>query len=285
MKKILFLLLLSTSAYGANPQYGYNKNNIKLVGNMNDSALQTHEVISTSKGKDFIAVSTEERSYNGGKFIVAGVNGISAYTAGGNVILYQTESDSNTYKGRVNIIGDKYMVFTATKNGNTWEKTTEVFDKNGNPTTSTINAKIQTVSEPKTHEYSVKNTENEKGYYQTVTVDNQSYTVKTGDKLDTQAINSRVDGLEYQLNNQQYQIHKLDKKVTRGISSITALTALHPNARSNSDNQVSIGTGIYSGHQSVAVGTFHYLNNDVLLNTGLSYGGETAVKAGVTFGF
>ncbi|MBQ3034453.1 MAG: YadA C-terminal domain-containing protein, partial [Alphaproteobacteria bacterium] len=64
-------------------------------------------------------------------------------------------------------------------------------------------------------------------------------------------------------------------------------SALVPNARANGNTQISIGTGYYRGTTGFAVGGFHYLNDDVLLNAGAAYAGNGSAtfKSGVTFGF
>ena len=65
------------------------------------------------------------------------------------------------------------------------------------------------------------------------------------------------------------------------------MTALVPNARTAGDTQISIGTGSYEGNAGIAVGAFHYFNDNVLVNIGASYAGSksTAFRAGITFGW
>ena len=72
-----------------------------------------------------------------------------------------------------------------------------------------------------------------------------------------------------------------------GFASMAALSALVPNARSAGDTQVSVGTGYFRGKTGFALGAFHHVNDNVLLNAGAAYGGSnsTTLKGGVTFGF
>jgi autotransporter adhesin len=68
----------------------------------------------------------------------------------------------------------------------------------------------------------------------------------------------------------------------------SAFSALVPNARSSGNTQISLGTGYYNGSAAVAAGVFHYVNNNVLLNTGVSTAfnsRSTSGRAGITFGW
>lgn len=99
-------------------------------------------------------------------------------------------------------------------------------------------------------------------------------------KNDVSRLNTRVDGL-------QSQINRLDDKLEKGLATVTALTALHPNPRHQGKTQISIGTGMYADNVAGAVGVFHYLNDKVMLSAGASYGGDSsfAGNIGVTIGF
>lgn len=97
---------------------------------------------------------------------------------------------------------------------------------------------------------------------------------------DVSKLNTRMDGM-------QSQINRLDDKIERGLATVTALTALHPNPRHQGRTQISIGTGMYSDNVAGAVGVFHYLNDKVMLSAGASYGGNDsfAGNVGITIGF
>ena len=87
-------------------------------------------------------------------------------------------------------------------------------------------------------------------------------------------------------------IYRIDKEVSdlkhdfkSGMASMAAMTALVPNARSCGDTSLSLGTGAYDGHTAMAIGGFHYLNDNLLLNAGVAWGNtnDVAYRMGVTF--
>ncbi|NTV13708.1 MAG: hypothetical protein HGA96_07245 [Desulfobulbaceae bacterium] len=68
----------------------------------------------------------------------------------------------------------------------------------------------------------------------------------------------------------------------------SAFSALVPNARATGNTQISLGVGNYGHANALAGGMFHYVNNNLLLNAGIStsFGTrETAGRAGITFGW
>jgi len=87
--------------------------------------------------------------------------------------------------------------------------------------------------------------------------------------------------------NLDHNLHRVEKEMRGGFASMAALSALVPNARGAGDTQLSVGTGAYRDHQGIAVGAFHYFNDNVLANMGFSYGGDKSAifRAGVTFGW
>jgi len=67
----------------------------------------------------------------------------------------------------------------------------------------------------------------------------------------------------------------------------SAFSALVPNSRAG-DTQLAVGVGHYSGANAMAAGLFHYVNDKVLLNTGISTAFDantTAGRAGITIGW
>lgn len=70
------------------------------------------------------------------------------------------------------------------------------------------------------------------------------------------------------------------------MASTAALTSLTP-LTSEHKTQLSLGLGGYCNKQAMAIGGYHYLADNVLLNVGSAWGGSNSVsyKAGVTFGF
>ncbi len=107
-------------------------------------------------------------------------------------------------------------------------------------------------------------------------------------------LTSAVRTLDSEVNRLDNQVGRLDKRVTNldnemraGFASVAALTGLVPGSREMGDTQISLGTGMYQDRVGFALGAYHYVNDNVLLNAGASYGGteSTIVKGGVTFGW
>ena len=79
----------------------------------------------------------------------------------------------------------------------------------------------------------------------------------------------------------------MEKEMKGGFASVAAMSALQPNARAAGDTQISMGAGAYRDHQGLAIGAFHYFNDNIMANVGASYAGDksTMFRAGVTFGW
>lgn len=114
-------------------------------------------------------------------------------------------------------------------------------------------------------------------------------------KIRTQVnnVNQRVDGLNNQVSKLSDRVDVLDNrldnmngKMKQGFATVTALTSLHPNPRSNEKLEVSIGTGIYMDTFAGAIGLFYHPNDRVQVYAGGAYGGHDswAGGAGITFG-
>lgn len=99
-------------------------------------------------------------------------------------------------------------------------------------------------------------------------------------------VNNSVQNLQSRLLDTDSRINKLDNKLESGLATVTALTSLHPNPRSNEKLEVSIGTGMYADNVAGAVGIFYHPNDRVQIGIGASYGGDSqfAGNVGVTFG-
>lgn len=89
-------------------------------------------------------------------------------------------------------------------------------------------------------------------------------------------------------------IYRIDREVSdlkhdfrAGMASMAAMTALVPNARSQGDTSLSLGTGAYEGHTAMAIGGFHYINDNLLLNAGVSWSNtsDAAYRMGITYSF
>ena len=102
-----------------------------------------------------------------------------------------------------------------------------------------------------------------------------------------QDLSSAVRSLDSNLSRVENQVYDLRRDFKRGMASMAAMTALVPNARSQGDTSIALGTGAYSGHTGVALGAFHYLSDNVLLNAGAAYGNskDASYRLGVTYSF
>ena len=100
-------------------------------------------------------------------------------------------------------------------------------------------------------------------------------------------MNQMASNITESISDLNNKVNKLDKKVKSGFASSAALSSLVPNARAAGNTQVSASTGYYDGKVGGAVGVFHYVNDNVLVNAGVSYAGDESLmaRAGVTFGF
>lgn len=99
-------------------------------------------------------------------------------------------------------------------------------------------------------------------------------------------VNQKINNLSDRINDTNNQISKLDNKLESGLATVTALTSLHPNPRSNEKLEVSIGAGMYADNVAGAVGIFYHPNDRVQIGVGASYGGDNqfAGNVGITLG-
>ena len=100
-------------------------------------------------------------------------------------------------------------------------------------------------------------------------------------------LSSAFRTLDQEVSRLEQDLGKLEKEVRGGFASMAAMSGLVPNARDKNDTQISVGSGIYQGETGFAVGAFHYVNDNLLLNAGVAYGGNSSAmaKVGVTFGW
>jgi hypothetical protein len=106
------------------------------------------------------------------------------------------------------------------------------------------------------------------------------------------AVTTMEAGYSDQLTSLENRVDDFDEKIDEVGAIGSAMSALVPNPRSSSDNSIALGIGHYGDQTALAIGSFHYLNNDrILFNAGLggAVGGgnssPVAVRAGVTIGF
>lgn len=127
----------------------------------------------------------------------------------------------------------------------------------------------------------IKSEERQDGYY---IIDNLGNSYRTG--ANTGLVENKIQNLQDRLLDTNNRINKLDNKLESGLATVTALTSLHPNPRSNEKLEVSIGAGMYADNVAGAIGLFYHPNNRVQIYAGASYGGDDqfAGGIGITFG-
>ncbi len=113
--------------------------------------------------------------------------------------------------------------------------------------------------------------------------------ISVGDDLTTAVsdLDFELGRIEYNLGNIEHDLNQTRREMKGGFAAAAAMSALVPNARADGDTQIAIGTGTYQGRGGMAIGGFHYLNDNTLINVGGAYAGSKSAtfKAGVTFGW
>ena len=100
-----------------------------------------------------------------------------------------------------------------------------------------------------------------------------------------------VAGLDSQIHNLDSRYYQLSSDIddlrddfNAGMATMSAMTALVPNARATGNTQLSFGTGMYEGEAAMALGGFHWVDDNILLNVGAAWGSaDTAYRMGVTY--
>ena len=102
-----------------------------------------------------------------------------------------------------------------------------------------------------------------------------------------QDIATSLSTLDHSLAKVEGKVTQLESEVRAGFAAAAAMAALVPNARAAGDTQIAVGTGNYRDRVGFALGAFHYINDNILVNAGAAYGGTKSAtfKAGVTFGW
>lgn len=94
--------------------------------------------------------------------------------------------------------------------------------------------------------------------------------------------------MQAEVNQTNHKIDKLDNRLDKVAAMTSAFSALVPNPRAQDNTQISLGLGHYSGSTALAAGVFHQVNDNILVNTGVSSSfssNATAGRAGITFGW
>ena len=110
--------------------------------------------------------------------------------------------------------------------------------------------------------------------------------VNNFDAVNVRQLNAVQQALDAQFNGMATQVNSLDNRLNQVGALSAAFSGMTPNPRDNGRTQVSMGMGFYQGKSAMAGGVYHYVNDRVLLNAGLSFAGsETASRVGMTIGF
>lgn len=98
-------------------------------------------------------------------------------------------------------------------------------------------------------------------------------------------LSSSVKTLDSNLYRIEEDVRDLKRDFNRGMASMAAMSALVPNPRAAGNTSLSVGTGAYSGHTAMAIGGFHHINDNVMLNAGAAWGNsrDVAYRLGVTW--
>ena len=100
-----------------------------------------------------------------------------------------------------------------------------------------------------------------------------------------QDLSGAVKNLDTSLARVEGDLRGLRRDFERGMASMAAMSALVPNPRAQGNTSLSVGTGAYSGHTAMAVGGFHYLTDNIMLNAGVAWGNshDASYRLGLTW--
>ena len=98
-------------------------------------------------------------------------------------------------------------------------------------------------------------------------------------------LSSAVRTLDTNLARVDGQLKDLKKEFKNGMASMAAMSALVPNPRATGNTSLSVGTGMYDGYMGVAVGGFHHITDNIMVNAGAAWGNanDLTYRLGVTW--
>ena len=101
------------------------------------------------------------------------------------------------------------------------------------------------------------------------------------------SVDGKLVELDDRMGSVERDLKETHHELRRGMASMAAMSALVPNSRSTGNTTLSLGTGAYSGHGAVAVGAFHYLTDNLMLNAGLAWSDsrDAVYRVGVSYSF
>lgn len=102
-----------------------------------------------------------------------------------------------------------------------------------------------------------------------------------------QAVNQRIDSYAQDMDRINDKVDGLERDMYSGLATVSALTSLHPNPRSQGPIELSIGTGVYRDQCAGAAGLFIHPTNNLMIQGGASLGNRNnyAGFVGLTFSF
>lgn len=110
----------------------------------------------------------------------------------------------------------------------------------------------------------------------TAAIQNNANNIKT--------LAGQMGGMQQDISNLNNKIDQVQSNVNSGLATVTALTSLHPNPRSDAPIELSVGTGVYRDQAAGAVGVFIHPNDRIMLQGGFAFGNQNnyAGYAGIT---
>ena len=101
------------------------------------------------------------------------------------------------------------------------------------------------------------------------------------------ALDKNMYVLDNQVNDLGIKYQRLRREFRVGMSSMAAMSAMAPNARADGNTQLTVGTGAYADHTAVAVGAYHWISNNLMVNAGVAWGDtdDYIYRMGFTYSF
>ncbi len=290
--------------------------NGNIATNTTDLTTAVNELDAAIGNKDFTASSVNYTPATQGATLTEAIQTINANIgtavtgANGNVVA--SNSINQNLDSLDTAIGNRQYAVTASTNYDptTWTDTTvtgainqvagnigaqTTTNYNGVLASNTVNANIDAINATIGDMNQMQNRNNNLAQGSSVVANLDSLDQAIGNRAYTSTnyissgsdLSSAVSSLDSNLSRVEDEMNKMDHEMRSGFASLAALSALVPNARSAGDTQLSLGTGYYRGTTGFAVGAFHHLNDNVLLNAGAAYAGNGSAtfRSGVTFGF
>jgi autotransporter adhesin len=115
--------------------------------------------------------------------------------------------------------------------------------------------------------------------------DNTGKRFQTGEHVDLTPIHNNMQNLDKRISGLDSKIDDVQHNMYTGLATVTALTSLHPNPRSTSFAEVSLGAGVFRDQCAGAAGLFLHPNKWSMLQGGFAFGNQNnyAGFVGMTF--